>query len=85
MIENSILNFGIDSSRTAVASETEEHTLFVTFTDMNTKASKMVVMQLVPGNNKKAIWRIDPNYPQGITHEYNGIPTGDEWVMDKIE
>ena len=60
----------------------EEGALLVTFTDMNTKISKIIVMELMPGDKKKATWRIDPIYPQGITHEKNGIPTGDEWVMD---
>ncbi len=85
VIENSIPNMGKDSSYTIVASEAERGLLGVTFTDMNTKKTKTVVMELMPGDKRKAIWRIDPAYPLGITHENNGIPTGDRWMMEKIE
>lgn len=84
-VENSIQNMGTENSSTAVGGETEKHKLLITFTDINTKKTNIVVMELDAGRSDKAVWHVDPAFPQGITNDPNGIPTGDSWVMYKIK
>lgn len=54
VVKSSIENMGKDSLPAANGGETEQHTLLVNFTDINTKKNKMVVMELT-SDHKTAI------------------------------